>query len=185
VIVTADITGLYLKLVRKKRRMILNRNRSKNDMPGERLLFTIRGSVKRRILTAAVFGFFTLITLTGAFVLKSVTVTVLGVGAMIMSFWPLTDAYNGIEVTNLRIRYSEFSKFTAKTEDVPLDRLALCSETSDGSKIELLFLIDDSKTPQSIRCLKFDKADENAILLTQLPCAKQEDLKQILETNYK
>lgn len=165
--------------------MIFRGNRSDNGISGERLLFTIRGSKKRRIVTAAVFGLFILITLTGAFILKSASATVMGLGAMIMSFWPLTDAYDGIEVTNLRIRYSDFSKFTAKTEDVPLDRLALCSENSDGSKIELLFLIDDSKTPQSVRCLIFHKTDENAILLTQLPCAKQEDLKQILDFKYK
>ena len=108
----------------------------------------------------------------------------LGIGAMILSFWPLTDAYIPVEVTNLRIKYSEFSKRTAKTEDVPLDSLASCSETKDKRNIELLFVIDDSKTVQSIRCLTFSKADENAMLLTQLPCPRQEDLKQILESRY-
>jgi hypothetical protein len=89
-----------------------------------------------------------------------------------------------LEVTNLRIKYSEFSKRTAKTEDVPLDTLASCSETRDQPRIELLFVIGDTEAVQSIRCLTFSKADENAMLLTQLPCPRQEDLKQILESRY-
>ena len=164
--------------------MTLHTTRSVDTLPGEHLLFAIRGSMKKRIITAAVFAFFILVTLVGIFVLRSITVSMLGIGAMILSFWPLTDAYVPVEVTNLRIKYSEFSKRTAKTEDVPLGTLALCSETRDQSHIELLFLIDDSKTEQSIRCLTFNKADENAMLLTQLPCPRQEDLKEILESRY-
>ena len=162
--------------------MNVNKKSSENGIPEERVLFTLRGSVKKRLVTAAVFGLFLLMTLAGALILKSVNATVMGAGALILSFWPLADAFDRIAVSNLRIRYSKFSKFTAKTEDVPLDRLALCSETSDGKKIEMLFLTDDSKTPQSVRCLIFDKADENALLLTRLPCPKQEDLKHILES---
>lgn len=109
----------------------------------------------------------------------------LGIGAMILSFWPLTDAYIPVEVTNLRIKYSEFSKKTAKTEDVALGTLAACSETKDKRNIELLFVIDDSEAVQSIRSLTFSKADENAMLLTQLPCPRQEDLQRILESRYK
>ena len=164
--------------------MTLHTTRSVDTLPGEQLLFAIRGSVKKRIVTAAVFAFFILVTFWGIFVLRSITVSMLGIGAMILSFWPLTDAYIPVEVTNLRIKYSEFSKRTAKTEDVPLDSLASCSETKDKRNIELLFVIDDSKTVQSIRCLTFSKADENAMLLTQLPCPRQEDLKQILESRY-
>ena len=165
--------------------MTLHTTRSVDTLPGEQLLFAIRGSVKKRIVTAAVFAFFILVTFWGIFVLRSITVSMLGIGAMILSFWPLTDAHIPVEVTNLRIKYSEFSKRTAKTEDVPLGTLALCSETRDQSHIELLFVIGDSKTEQSIRCLTFNKADENAMLLTQLPCPRQEDLKQILESRYK
>ena len=154
-------------------------------LPGEQLLFTIRGSVKKRIVTAAIFAFFIFVSLGGIFVLKSINLLIMGVGAMIMSFWPLTDAYDRIEVTNLRIKYSEFSKKTAKTEDIPLDRLASCSEVTGKSKIELLFLIDDTKSLQSIRSLQFNKTDENVMMLTQLPCPRQEDLKQILELNFK
>ena len=164
--------------------MTLHTTRSVDTLPGEQLLFAIRGSVKKRIVTAAVFAFFILVTFWGIFVLRSITVSMLGIGAMILSFWPLTDAYVPVEVTNLRIKYSEFSKRTAKTEDVPLDSLASCSETKDKRNIELLFVIDDSKTVQSIRCLTFSKADENAMLLTQLPCPRQEDLKRILESRY-
>ena len=165
--------------------MILNRNRSGDVMPGEKLLFAIRGSVKKRLVTAAIFGFFLLVTLSGVFVFKSITLSIFGIGALILSFWPLTDMYDRIEVTNYQLKCSNFSKMTAKTEDAPLDRLALCSETADKSKVELLFVIDDSKTIQSIRCLRFDKADENVLKLTQLPCPKQEDLKQILESVHK
>ena len=165
--------------------MTLHTTRSVDTLPGEHLLFAIRGSLKKRIITAAVFAFFILVTFWGIFVLRSITVSMLGIGAMILSFWPLTDAYVPVEVTNLRIKYSEFSKRTAKNEDVPLGTLALCSETRDQSHIELLFVIGDSKTEQSIRCLTFNKADENAMLLTQLPCPRQEDLKQILESRYK
>ena len=100
-----------------------------------------------------------------------------------MSFWPLTDAYDRIEVTNMRIKYSDFRKMSAKTEDIPLDSLASCTEVMDTAKIELLFVIDDAKTLQSVRCLRFDKADENAVLLTQLPCPKHDELKQILAMN--
>ena len=164
--------------------MTLHATRSVDTLPGEQLLFAIRGSVKKRTVTAAVFAFFILVTLWGIFILRSGTVSMLGIGAMILSFWPLTDAYVPVEVTNLRIKYSEFSKMTAKTEDLPLDTLASFSETKDKRNIELLFVIDDSKTVQSIRCLTFSKADENAMLLTQLPCPRQEDLKQILESRY-
>ena len=164
--------------------MTLHTTRSVDTLPGEQLLFAIRGSVKKRIVTAAVFAFFILVTFWGIFVLRSITVSMLGIGAMILSFWPLTDAYVPVEVTNLRIKYSEFSKRTAKTEDIPLGTLASCSGTKDKRNIELLFVIDDSKTVQSIRCLTFSKADENAMLLTQLPCPRQEDLKQILESRY-
>ena len=164
--------------------MTFNTIRSPYDLPEEHLLFAIRGSVKKRIITAAVFAFSILVTLGGIFVLRSITVSILGIGAMDLSFWPLTDAYVPVEVTNLRIKYSEFSKKTAKTEDVPLGTLASCSETRDQSHIELLFVIGDSEAVQSIRCLTFSKADENAMLLTQLPCPRQEELKQILESRY-
>ena len=164
--------------------MTLHTTRSVDTLPGEQLLFAIRGSVKKRIVTAAVFAFFILVTFWGIFVLRSITVSMLGIGAMILSFWPLTDAYVPVEVTNLRIKYSEFSKRTAKTEDIPLGTLASCSGTKDKRNIELLFVIGDSEAVQSIRCLTFSKADENVMLLTQLPCPRQEDLKQILESRY-
>lgn len=98
-----------------------------------------------------------------------------------MAFWPLSDAYGRIEVTNFRIRYSNFAKITAKAEDVPLGKLALCRELVNAPKIELLFLVDDSKTLQSIRHIVFNKTDKNAMLLMQLPCPKQKDLEYILE----
>ena len=60
------------------------------------------------------------------------------------------ELLENIEVTNLRMKRSKFSKMTAKTEDVPLDRLAACTEVEDGSKIRLLFLTDDEKAFSSI-----------------------------------
>ena len=149
------------------------------------MLFAIRGSSKKRIITAAIFTLFILVTLFGAFVLKSIYTSIMGVSALILAFWPLTDAFDRIVVTNIRIKYSNFSKMTARTEDIPLDRLASCTEEVDSSKIKLLFLIDDSKELHSIRYLLFDKADENAVMLKQLPCPKQDDLRQILAKNYK
>ena len=150
--------------------------------PGEQVLFAIRGSVKKRKVTAAIFALFILVSLAGLFILKNIWITVGGAGALLMSFWPLTDAYEYIEVTNMRIKRSKFSKITAKTKDIPLDRLAACTEAEDGSKIRLLFLIDDKNTFSSIGCLQFDKADENAMLLAQLPCPKQEELRQIINS---
>lgn len=150
---------------------------------GEQVLFAIRGSVKKRIVTAAIFTLFILVSLAGIFILKNIWITVVGAGALLMSFWPLTDAYDRIEVTNMRIKYSDFSKMTAKTEDIPLDSLASCREVMDKAKIELLFVIDDAKSFQSVRCLRFDKADENAVLLTQLPCPRREELREILALN--
>ena len=93
--------------------MNVNKKSSENGIPEERVLFTLRGSVKKRLVTAAVFGLFLLMTLAGALILKSVNVTVMGAGALILSFWPLADAFDRIAVSNLRIRYSKFSKFTA------------------------------------------------------------------------
>ena len=151
--------------------------------PGEQVLFAIRGSVKKRIVTAAIFALFILVSLAGIFILKNIWITVVGAGALLMSFWPLTDAYGRIEVTNMRIKYSDFSKMTAKSEDIPLNMLASCTEIMDKSKIELLFVIDDAKSFQSVRCLRFDKADENAVLLTQLPCPRREELREILALN--
>lgn len=151
--------------------------------PGEQVLFAIRGSVKKRIVTAAIFALFILVSLAGIFILKDIWIAVGGAGALLMSFWPLTDAYGRIEVTNMRIKYSDFSKMTAKTEDIPLDSLASCREVMDKAKIELLFVIDDAKSFQSVRCLRFDKADENAVLLTQLPCPRREELREILALN--
>ena len=161
-------------------------NSNSNDYyPGEQVLFTIRGNAKKRVITAAVFVLFVVVTILGLFVLKRVFTTVLGFGALLLSFWPLADAYERIEVTNMRIKRSGFSKKTAKTTDVPLDRLAACRETKDGTGIELLFLADDSKTLQSVMCLRFRKAEENALRLLELPCPKQEDLEQILDAYYK
>ena len=151
--------------------------------PGEQVLFAIRGSVKKRIVTAAIFALFILVSLAGIFILKHIWITVVGAGALLMSFWPLTDAYGRIEVTNMRIKYSDFSKMTAKTEDIPLDKLASCTEMMDKSKIGLLFVVDDKKTFQSVRCLQFDKSDENVMLLTHLPCPRQEELREILALN--
>ena len=151
--------------------------------PGEQVLFAIRGSVKKRKVTAAIFALFILVSLAGIFILKDIWIAVGGAGALLMSFWPLTDAYGRIEVTNMRIKYSDFSKMTAKTEDIPLDSLASCREVMDKAKIELLFVIDDAKSFQSVRCLRFDKADENAVLLTQLPCPRREELREILALN--
>ena len=165
--------------------MTAQKNNSRDCFQGEQVLFSIRGSVKKRTVTAAIFILFILVSLAGAFVLKSIYISLLGVSALILSFWPLTDAYVRIEVTDKRIKYSKFSKITAKTEDVPLNRLASCAESKDKSKIVLLYLSDDSKTPQSVRCLQFNMADENATLLTQLPCPKQEDLEQIHALNYR
>ena len=149
---------------------------------GEQLQFIIRGSKKKRTVTAAIFTLFILVSLVGIFVLKNIYISVMGAGALILSFWPLTDAYEYIEVTNMRIKRSKFSKITAKTKDIPLDRLAACTEAEDGSKIRLLFVIDDKNTFSSIGCLQFDKADENAMLLAQLPCPKQEELRQIINS---
>ena len=165
--------------------MTENKNDSNDYYPGEQVLFTIRGSANKRVITAALFVFFILVLFAGIFILKNIFVSVLGAGALIMSFWPLTDAYERMEVTNIRIKRSGFSKKTAKAQDVHLDRLASCRETKDGSGIELLFLIDDLKTIQSIGSQRFNKADENAMMLTQLPCPKQEDLRQILNAYYK
>lgn len=83
----------------------------------------------------------------------------------------------------MRIKYSDFRKMTAKTEDIPLDSLASCTEVMDKSKIELLFVVDDKKTFQSVRYLQFDKTDENAVLLTHLPCPRREELREILALN--
>ena len=102
-----------------------------------------------------------------------------------MSFWKLTDAYGRIEVTNIRIKYPNFAKTTAKAEDIPLDRLALCRKLKNKPVIELLFLIDDAKTLQSIRGIYFSDTDENVMLLGQLPYPKQKELEQILEHNRK
>ncbi len=132
-----------------------------------------------------IFVFFILVTLAGIFMLKSVYISVMGFGAMILAFWPFADAFDRIEVTDKRIKYSAFSKMTAKSEDIPLDALASCTEIMDGSVIELLFVIGDSRTLQSIRRLQFSSADENAILLTQLPCPKYEELRQILALNHR
>ena len=163
---------------------IKSKTKSKEGyFPEEQVQFAIRGSVKKRIVTAAVFALFILVSLAGIFVLKSIWITVLGLGALAMSVWPFTDAYERIEVTNMRIKRSKFSKMTAKTEDLPLDRLASCTEVPGESEIELLFVIDDENTFQSVRCLRFDKADENAMRLTQLPCPKREELKRILALN--
>lgn len=151
--------------------------------PEEQVLFAIRGSVKKRIVTAAVFALFVLLGLAGVFVFKNIWVSIMGAGALLIAFWPLTDAYGRIEVTNMRIKFSEFSKKTAKAEDLPLDRLASCTEVPGKSEIELLFVVDDENTFQSVRCLWFDKADENAMRLTQLPCPKREELKRILALN--
>ena len=147
----------------------------KNDMPGEHSLFTIRGSLKKRIVTTAIFAFFMLMIFAGIY-LRNIYIFVMGISASLMSFWPFTDAYERIEVTNLRIKRSEFSKKTAKTMDIPLDSLAFCTETEDGSKIELLFLLDDPAASQSVQILMFDKNDENATLLMQLPCPKRKEL---------
>ena len=163
--------------------MIIHKSNPRDYHSGEQMLFTIRGSVKKRIITAAIFTLFILVSLAGIFVLKSIWITVLGLGALAMSVWPFTDAYERIEVTNMRIKRSKFSKMTAKTEDLPLDRLAACTEVEDGSKIRLLFLTDDEKAFSSIGCMQFDKADENVVLLTQLPCPKREELRQILAQN--
>ena len=107
----------------------------------------------------------------------------MGISASLMSFWPFTDAYERIEVTNLRIKRSEFSKKTAKTMDIPLDSLAFCTETEDGSKIELLFLLDDPAALQSVQILMFDRSDENATLLMQLPCPKRKELEKRINQN--
>ena len=163
--------------------MNIKRPIKEDYFPGEQVLFAIRGSVKKRIVTAAIFTLFILVSLAGIFIFKNIWITVGGAGALLMSFWPLTDAYDRIEVTNMRIKYSDFSKMTAKSEDIPLNMLASCTEIMDKSKIELLFVIDDAKTFQSVRCLRFDKADENAVLLTQLPCPRREELREILALN--
>ena len=158
---------------------------SNDYYPGEQLLFTIRQRAKKRMITAAIFSLFVLVTLAGILVVKNLFMSVIGAAALIMAFWPLADAYERMEVTNMRIKRSEFSKKTSKTTDIPLDRLAACRETSDGSEIELLFFIGDSITWQSLRCLRFNKADENAMLLTQLPCPMQEDLERVLAERHK
>ena len=165
--------------------MTENKNDSNDYYPGEQVLFTIRSSAKKRMITSAIFALFILVIIAGILVFKSLFVSLIGAAALSLAFWPLTDAYERMEVTNIRIKRSGFSKKTAKAQDVPLDRLASCRETKDGSGIELLFLIDDLKTIQSIGSQRFNKADENAMMLTQLPCPKQEDLRQILNAYYK
>lgn len=156
-------------------------NNSGDYMPGEKVLFIIHESTKKRIVTTVVFATLVLICLAGIFIFKNIDMSIAAGGGLIMAFWPLSDAYGRIEVTNFRIRYSNFAKITAKAEDVPLDKLALCRELVNAPKIELLFLVDDSKTLQSIRHIVFNKADKNAKLLMQLPCPKQKDLEYILE----
>lgn len=148
---------------------------------GEQIQFIIRGSKKRRIVTTVLFTLSILESLVGIFVLKNIYISVKWAGTLIILFWPLKDAYNYIEVTNMRIKHSTFSKITEKTKDIPLDRLAAYTEAENGSKIRLLFLIDDKKAFSSIRYLQFDKADENVMLLTQLPFPKQEEFRQILD----
>ena len=165
--------------------MAIDKDNSKDYYPDEQLLFTVRASAKKRMITSAIFALFVLVTLAGIFVVKNLFMSVIGAAALIMAFWPLADAYDPIEVTNIRIKRSKFSKKTSKVTDIPLDRLAACREISDGSEIELLFFIGDSITWQSVRCLRFNKADENAMLLTQLPCPMQEDLEQVLADNRK
>jgi hypothetical protein len=163
----------------------MEENDSKDYYPGEQLLFTIRASAKKRMITSAIFALFILVTLAGILVVKNLFMSVVGAAALIMAFWPLADAYDPMEVTNMRIKRSEFSKKTSKVTDIWLDRLAACRETEDGSEIELLFFIDDAKTWQSVRCLRLNKAGENVMLLTQLPCPMQEDLEQVLAANRK
>lgn len=165
--------------------MTVHKNDPADRFEGEQTLFAVRAGAKRRIVTALIFVFFTLVTLAGIFLLKSVYISVMGFGAMILAFWPFADAFDRIEVTDKRIKYSAFSKMTAKAEDIPLDELASCTEIMDGSVIELLFVVDGSLTLQSIRRLQFSTADENAILLTQLPCPKYEELRQILALNHR
>ncbi|MBQ2311430.1 MAG: hypothetical protein II185_02615, partial [Firmicutes bacterium] len=150
--------------------MTENKNDSNDYYPGEQVLFTIRGSANKRVITAAIFALFILVIIAGILVFKSLFVSLIGAAALSLAFWPLSDAYERIEVTNIRIKRSDFAKKTSKAEDIMLDQLASCRETKDGSGIELLFLIDDLKTIQSIGCQRFNKADENAMMLTQLPC---------------
>ena len=165
--------------------MTAENNDSKDYYPGEQIQFTIRASAKKRMITTAIFTLIILVIIAGIFFFKNLYIPFIGAAALILVFWPLADAYERIEVTNMRIKRSEFIKKTSKFVDIPLDRLALCRETSDGSEIELLFFIDDLKTSHSLRCLRLNKADENAILLKQLPCPMQADLEQFLAANRK
>ncbi|MBO4862651.1 MAG: hypothetical protein J5535_07130 [Firmicutes bacterium] len=162
-----------------------NKSDSKDYYPDEQLLFTVRASAKKRMITSAIFALFILVTLAGILVVKNVFMSVIGAAALIMAFWPLADAYDAMEVTNMRIKRSEFSKKTSKVTDIQLDRLAACRETEDGSEIELLFFIDDSITWQSVRCLRLNKAGENVMLLTKLPCPMKEDLEHILAERHR
>ena len=165
--------------------MTENKNDSNDYYPGEQVLFTIRGSANKRVITAAIFALFILVIIAGILVFKSLFVSLIGAAALSLAFWPLSDAYERIEVTNIRIKRSDFAKKTSKAEDIMLDQLALCRETEDGSGIELLFFIDDSGTTQSLRCLRLNKTGENVMLLKQLPCPRQEQYEQILNAYYK
>ncbi len=165
--------------------MTTHNSDTKEYYPDEQVLFTIRSSAKKRMITSAIFAMFILVIIAGILVFNSLFVSLIGAAALSLAFWPLSDAYERIEVTNIRIKRSDFAKKTSKAEDIMLDQLASCRETKDGSEIELLFLIEDLKTIKSIGCQRFNKADENAMMLTQLPCPKQEDLRPILNAYYK
>ncbi|MBO4862654.1 MAG: hypothetical protein J5535_07145 [Firmicutes bacterium] len=53
--------------------------------------------MKKRLITAAIFAFFILVSLAGILVLKILYVAVIGLAALIMTFWPLSDACDSIK----------------------------------------------------------------------------------------
>ena len=163
----------------------------KSYMPEERFLFTICGSWKRKIVTTVIFISFVIASLAAMFVAKDLWLLIGGIGGMLITFWPMSDAYEHIEITNMRIIRSKFSKITAKTSDISLNDLAECRMSEDGKRIEMIFLLgrqqgdstlqdDDSYVTYKIGNFFFNKTDKNALRVLELPCPKKNEWEQVV-----
>ena len=103
--------------------MTTHNSDTKEYYPDEQVLFTIRSSAKKRMITSAIFALFILVIIAGILVFKNLFVSLIGAASLTLAFWPLSDAYERIEVTNIRIKRSDFAKKTSKAEDIMLDQL--------------------------------------------------------------
>ena len=61
--------------------MTAHDNNTNEYYPGEQKLFSIRGSVKKRIITASIVTFFVLLTVLGLFVFKNSWLAMMGPSA--------------------------------------------------------------------------------------------------------